>query len=302
MKDNAHAMVMTAFAADSLALGVHWIYNTNVIDRKVGRVEKLLKPIVKSWHPNREQGEFTHYGDQTLVLLESVAACGAFDLADFARRWQALFQDYDGYVDKATKATLKNFAAGRAPEEAGSDSTDLGGAARMTALGYLYGHDAEAFTRTAVAQARMTHNHPHVLASAGFFARVTAAVLAGSSPVDALQKAAGEAYEDAPVGQWVEQGLASSGGDTRKTIIEFGQECETEAAFPATVHLIAKYEDDLREALVQNVMAGGDSSARGMLAGMVLAARLGPDAIPADWLADLKARARIEELLSKIQP
>ena len=112
-----------------------------------------------------------------------------------------------------------------------------------------------------------------------------------------MQKAAAEAYEDAPVGQWVEQGLASSGGETRKTIIDFGQECETEAAFPATVHLIAKYEDDLKEALVENVMAGGDSSARGMLAGMVLAARLGPDAIPADWLADLKARAHIEDLL-----
>ncbi len=302
MKDNAYAMVMAAFAADSLALGVHWIYNTNVIDRKVGRVEKLLKPIVKSWHPNRDRGEFTHYGDQTLVLLESVAACGAFELADFARRWQALFQDYDGYVDQATKATLKNFAEGKAPEEAGSDSTDLGGAARMAALGYRYGYEPDEFTRTAVDQARMTHNHPHVLASAAFFARVTAAVLGGSKPVDAMQKAAGETYEDAPVGQWVEQGLASTGGDTRETIKAFGQECETEAAFPATIHLIAKYEDDLKEALVENVMAGGDSSARGMLAAMVLTARLGPGAIPANWLSDLKARAHIENLLSKIQP
>ena len=300
MPNNAHAMVMAAFAADSLALGVHWIYNTNVIDRKVGRVEKLLKPIVKSWHPNREKGEFTHYGDQTLVLLESVAACGAFDPADFARRWQALFQDYTGYVDKATKATLANFAAGRSPEEAGSDSNDLGGAARLAPLGYRYRDDAEAFAQTAEAQARMTHNHPHVLASARFFARVTAAVLGGDPPVAAMEKAAGERYEGAPVGQWVEQGLASTGGDTRKTIIDFGQECETEAAFPGTVHLIAKYADDLREALIENVMAGGDSSARGMLAATVLTARLGPGAIPADWLADLKARAHIEELLARV--
>jgi len=302
MKDNAHAMVMAAFAADSLALGVHWIYNTNVIDRKVGRVEKLLKPIVKSWHPNRDLGEFTHYGDQTLVVLESVAACGNFDLEDFARRWQAIFKDYDGYVDQATKATLKNFAEGKPAAQAGSDSTDLGGAARMAPLAYLYHEDPAEFTQAAVEQARMTHNHPHVLASARFFARVAAAVLAGSKPVGAMEKAAGETYDGAPVDLWVEQGLASTAGDTRKTIIDFGQMCETEAAFPATVHLIAKYEDDLKASLVENVMAGGDSSARGMLAAMVLAAHLGPRAIPSDWLADLKARARIEELLSKIEP
>ena len=301
MKDNAHAMVMAAFTADSLALGVHWIYNTNVIDKKVGRVEKLLKPIVKSWHPNRDGGELTHYGDQTLVLLASIAACGTFDLDDFARRWQDLFKDYDGYVDKATKATLKNFTEGKPAAQAGSDSTDLGGAARIAPLGYLFREDPGQFVETAGEQTRMTHNHPYVLASARFFALVTASVLAGSGPVEAMQKAAGETYDNAPVGQWVEMGLAGTAGDTRKTIIELGQMCETEAAFPATVHVIAKYENDLKEALIENAMAGGDSSSRGMLAGMVLAARSGPAAIPTDWQADLKAGRHIEALLSKIK-
>jgi hypothetical protein len=41
MKDNYKAMVMASFVADSLALGVHWVYNTHVIDRKFGRVEHL---------------------------------------------------------------------------------------------------------------------------------------------------------------------------------------------------------------------------------------------------------------------
>ena len=34
MKDNPKAMVLASFAADALSLGVHWIYNTNVIDKK----------------------------------------------------------------------------------------------------------------------------------------------------------------------------------------------------------------------------------------------------------------------------
>ena len=44
MNNNANAMVLASFAADALALGVHWIYNTNVIDKKWGRVDKYIKP------------------------------------------------------------------------------------------------------------------------------------------------------------------------------------------------------------------------------------------------------------------
>ena len=44
MTTQATAMVLASFAADSLALGAHWIYDTGEIDRRFGRVEGLLKP------------------------------------------------------------------------------------------------------------------------------------------------------------------------------------------------------------------------------------------------------------------
>lgn len=67
------------------------------------------------------------------------------------------------------------------------------------------------------------------------------------------------------------------------------------------VHLIAKYEDNLEEALVQSVMAGGDSAARGMAVGTVLGARLGDESIPGQWLSGLKKRGEIMELLDSIR-
>ena len=76
--------------------------------------------------------------------------------------------------------------------------------------------------------------------------------------------------------------------------------CSVEAALPGTIHLISKYENDFKEALVENVMAGGDSAARGMLVGMVLGAYGGIDALPREWLKTLNARNRIEESLATL--
>ena len=66
------------------------------------------------------------------------------------------------------------------------------------------------------------------------------------------------------------------------------------------VHLIAKYEKDLKEALVQAVMAGGDSAGRGLMVGMVLGAHLGDNGLPREWVSGLKRGNDILRLLEQI--
>ena len=165
-------MVLASFAADSLALGVHWIYNTRVIDKKFGRVDHFIKPERPTYHPTKNRGEFTHYGDQTLLLLESVAECNGFNLTDFSERWQRLFDQYDGYVDGATKGTLENLAAGKLPTESGSGSDDLAGASRIASLVYVYRNDLQELIAGARAQTAFTHNNSAVIESAAFFATI----------------------------------------------------------------------------------------------------------------------------------
>ena len=73
MTDNRiKAAVIGAFVADALSLGVHWVYNTDVIDKKLGRVEHYYDPMT-SYHTGKKAGDFTHYGDQMMVLLESAS-------------------------------------------------------------------------------------------------------------------------------------------------------------------------------------------------------------------------------------
>jgi ADP-ribosylglycohydrolase len=297
MKEKGDAMVMAAFIGDSLALGVHWIYDVDRIRKDFGRVDSLLKPDPASYHPTKDRGDFTHYGDQMLVLLHSVAAMKGFDLQDFSSRWRGLFKDYNGYVDKATKSTLDGYGAGKDPEAAGSSSTDLAGAARIAPLVRVYRDRTDLLVEAAKAQTRMTHRDPQVVECAVFFARVCSMVLAGASPLDAMKRVSETDPSVSPVKAWVAAGIQSTGKESTQAIVEFGQSCHAAQALPGVVHLIVKYESDLKEALVQAVMAGGDSAARAMAVGMVLGARLGWEGIPSEWLAALKKRDEIQKLL-----
>ena len=294
-------MVLASFAADSLALGVHWIYDTNKIKNDFGRVDTLRKPLPGSYHPTKERGEFTHYGDQTFVLLESIAAQRGFDLSDFSKRWQDLFQTYRGYFDQATKMTLQNLAQGKAIEEAGSFSTELSGAARIAPLIFFYHKDPKTLVKAARDQTQMTHNNPLVIDSAEFFARVCCKVLDGTSPTKAMTEVAALRFKGFPLFGWVKEGVESAGKDSVSTIARFGQSCHTDDAFPGVVHLIAKYENDLKEALVQAVMAGGDTAGRGLMVGMVLGAYLGDKDLPREWVSGLKKGADILRLLEQIE-
>ncbi len=299
--DKARTMVIASFAADALALGAHWIYDTRKIDEKYGRVRDFLKPLPPTYHPTKSAGDFTHYGDQTMVLLESLAAAGGFDAQAFSRAWREYFKTYTGYRDGATKLTLEHIAAGRAPLEAGSSSEDLAGAARLAPLVYCRREDPERLATDARLQTALTHNHPQVLAAAEFFARVAHRVLKGAPPRQAMTDTAAVVFDrQDPLAAWLEAGIASSAENTRSAIARFGQMCEVEAAFPATVHLIARYENRLEEALIENVMAGGDSAGRGMLAGMVLGAGAEPGALPQRWIKGLEALPRIGRLLDAL--
>ena len=298
MTTSAQAAVLVSLAADALSLGAHWFYDMAEIDRRFGRVEELLAPPPDSFHAGKERGQFTHYGDQTLVLLESVAACKGFDLADFARRWQALFTTgYRGYVDKATSATLENLQRGLGPEQCGSTSADLGGAARMAPLVWWYRQDRDQLLEAVRVQTAMTHNNPAVLAGAAFIARTAWSVLAGAAPQAALEAALEEGVADIDLDIRLRSALESAGKDTRTVIGRFGQMCGIASALPGAVHLICSYADDPRTALIENVQAGGDSAARGLVAGLVLGARHGVDAVPGGWLTGMQRYDRLFELL-----
>jgi ADP-ribosylglycohydrolase len=146
----------------------------------------------------------------------------------------------------------------------------------------------------------MTHNHVLVTDSAAFFAAVVFRILQGESPVAAIEATTALQLSREPFQTWVKNGIESRSSVTTAAVKRFGQMCDVNAAFPGAIHLVARYEDNLREALIENVMAGGDSAARGMITGMLLGAFHGYAAIPEPWLTKLAAREKIMTLLADI--
>ena len=296
MNDRIKAAVLGSFVADALALGVHWVYNTRVIDKKFGRIDGYLDPLT-SYHKGKKAGDQTHYGDQMLVLMESLEKDSTFDLEIFASRWRRFFDTYTGYFDHATQDTLHNLLSGKDFETCGSLSEDLGGACRIAPLVPVFEDDPEKLVAAARKQTALTHNNADVLAAAEFFSRTTATVLAGAKPLQAVDTVLDRHFKASSIETLVMEGLDSRAMDTRQTIADFGQACSVEVALPGVVHIIARYTDNFEGALVENIMAGGDSAARGIPAAMILGAHHGLEAIPGKWLDGLASRERVEQFL-----
>lgn len=296
-------ILITSLAGDALCLGPHWIYDQREIAQKLGRITGYAAPLT-SYHPGKQAGDFTHYGDQTLILLRSLAEHGRFDLTGFAAEWRAFWEDpaTHSYRDGATKATLENLRKGARPAEAASDSHDIAGAARIAPLFLLKWESDEALLQAARAQTGFTHRDPQVIETAEFFARVTLSVQSGTEISTALRETAALTHWQAiPVG-WFAAAVASMTSREPDAVAAhaLGLSCHVADAFPVICHLLLRHPEDPVKALTTNAEAGGDSAARALLMGMVYGALPNATPLPGEWITGLRARAEIQLLIARI--
>ena len=296
-------ILITSLAGDALCLGPHWIYDQREIAQKLGRITGYAAPLT-SYHPGKQAGDFTHYGDQTLILLRSLADHGRFDLTGFAAEWRAFWEDpaTHSYRDGATKATLENLRKGARPAEAASDSHDIAGAARIAPLFLLKWESDEALLQAARAQTGFTHRDPQVIETAEFFARVTLSVQSGTEISTALRETAALTHWQAIPDGWFAAAVASMTSREPDAVAAhaLGLSCHVADAFPVICHLLLRHPEDPVKALTTNAEAGGDSAARALLMGMVYGALPNATPLPGDWITGLRARAEIQLLIARI--
>jgi ADP-ribosylglycohydrolase len=301
MKELRDKMIYSAFIGDALSLGVHWIYSSEEISGNHGKVKEYIDPSGSRYHSSKKKGDQTHYGDQMMVLLESIVGNRGFDPEKFSTEWQNFFKEYNGYFDGATKTTLANLKLGDLYTDAGSDSNDLSGAARIAPLVYLYHDDEEALVRYAREQTALTHRDHLVIDAAAFFAEAAALVLKGAHPVEAIEKTSRNKFSDSIISEWVDMGINKAARESVEAINRFGLTCHIDHAFPGVIQVIAKYHNNLAEGISQCISAGGDNAARAIVAGMILGAYPGSGDIPEGWFKGLNYGERINTLISSLK-
>jgi len=277
-------MLQGSFIAESISLGVHWIYDPALIVKKHGRVSGYLAPGSDSYHPHKKAGEQGHAGDQALRLLTFLQREKRWDAAAFLADWQSMWPTYNDYIDKATKATLANLEAGATPATSGAPSDELAGPARIAPLMAFFADKPEAeAVAAAIEQTVITHRSPQTIECAEFLARATHRLLHGAELQSTIS-------ETAPA--WA---LKAAGTATDSDAIgQLGRACPIPQALPAVLWLIRHHGHDFQTATIENAMAGGDNCARALALGMLLGAAHGIEAIPADWREGLQAKAQLE--------
>ncbi|MGC6457451.1 MAG: ADP-ribosylglycohydrolase family protein [Akkermansiaceae bacterium] len=254
-----------ALAADALSLGPHWVYDQGKLARLYPDGITEFTDPASSYHPNRKAGQLTHFGDQMVLLKESLEP-GGYDESRWRENWLVGMANYEGYLDGATKETQAN--NGLSP----SGSNDLSGASRLAPILDLE-ITPEAKIAAARSQTTLTHGDPGVEESAEFFVRSTLAVEAGATFTEAFEKAATEGSYSSLNPADVLKCVAMAGNDYLKVGSNYGLTCHLPEAFPLTLYLTLRKEATFQSAITENGLAGGDTSARAMLLALLFEAR-----------------------------
>lgn len=304
------ALFRAAFLADSLSLGPHWIYNQEKVARLYPNGISALDSPRSTYHPNRRKGDFTHYGDQMLFLAQSLAATSSWSLPAFTAVWQNKMTGFDGYLDGASQTTLDNLAKGS--RNPASDSNDLAGASRMIPVLALSKSSLQQKITAAREQTALTHGDGQVIDAAEFFARAIDALHHGSDLPTALDLAADAPYQALPAKEWLAKATQALSGDDHLAVASrLGLTCHVPEAFPLTLYYLLRWHQQgasqnsstFLSSLSEDALAGGDTSARTILHGAVLAAA--GCAVPDDLWQSLNAHSTLsalEALLIDPQP
>ncbi len=284
------AMLLGSFLGDAFVLGAHWIYNVKVIEARFGQYDAPHEPLPGGWHTGKHLGDYTHYGDQALLLFDYLKEWqGRYTDDGFRTVWRRYMSSYGGYMDMASKGSLEAFEKGALT---GSQSDELGGAARIAPVLYWVEQPEKAL-EAAIGQSRLTHNSEPSLLATELFTRMTLRVLEGeeTSVSEVLRACLGDmkqaGQDTALLDGYLEAAEAAAGKNATDIAEALGQSCHAHHAIPVIFALLLT-SSDYRTVLSLNARIGGDSATRGMIVGAILGARNGMEDLPEDWLAAVK--------------
>ncbi|CAA6824235.1 MAG: ADP-ribosylglycohydrolase [uncultured Sulfurovum sp.] len=288
-EDKLKGLMWGSLLGDAYSLGGHWVYDQNELNNSQLNFKGLNNPL-SSYHLEKKAGDFTHYGDQTVWLLEHINHAKIYEPYEYSQVWQKKMSNYKGYVDGASKESLGNLNNGASFMSAGSNSQDLSVIGRHAPIIFSISNmdDIVDFVKFHTC---LTHMSKEMLDASKYIVEITLAMLYDLDLESTLKERAkfyGEVVEAE-----VKKAFELRDMPTNEAINTLGASCGMQGALASTIHLLLNYHDDFDALLKVNVLAGGDSSARAMVAGMIVGARYGFEAIKPSWIEEINDYERL---------
>ena len=260
-------------------------------------------------------GEYTDDTQQTLVLVESIVACGKVDPEDMAKRFLDLWRRGDLHsYGGAFRETLERLDRGVAWSEAAShDKATNGAVMKIAPVGLWHWATGEDIREDALAASWVTHKDPRAVAPAVALAHVvghlvTHRPLDVNEVLDVAEWSARPICEStsALIGQI--RALLPMDEDDAWAAMQQMPEAIREDAIPseAPSTVVVALEAFLRAqgafipTVTRALTAGGDVDTFAAVAGTLSGLYLGTSGLPLHLVETLSERARIEFLAREL--
>lgn len=274
---------------------------SNQINRRYGRLTEMVGGGGKALTP----GDTSDDTAQTLLLAESIVACGGLDPDDVTGRLVTWFRSSAFGIGRHTKNVLARLAEGEAWETAAlqvqganPESAGNGSLMRCAPIALLRHNDTEALVDDSRLSSRLTHPHEDCQWSCAFVNLVIAHLLINNDlPVSAVAAALSycSSREDFPASVLESAGRATS-SDKGDQLRPSGYVLDSlECSLWALV-----FHQTFEETMVAAVNLGGDSDTIGAITGSMAGAAYGLNSIPARWLACLPDWNILSDLASQL--
>lgn len=187
--------------------------------------------------------------------------------------------------------------------KSGISSKTCGSLMRAGILGFVYQNDPKKLVEVALISGRITHSHPVSEAASLAGAYAVKLALDGVKPEEMyeplLEVTKGISQE---LTQELESSYKTAYSDIEdeEGLKKLGQGWYADETFALAYFCILRYPNNYKKAVQAAVNITGDSDSVASVAGGILGARLGVDAMPISWIEALKGKEKLEEMVEPL--
>ena len=177
-----------------------------------------------------------------------------------------------------------------------------GSVMRAYPFGLVFSGDLDRAELWAVEHSKLTHRDPIALAASAAMAVGMARIVRGESPdlVTSEMTAAACRYS-ARTAAMMATAIEEARTGVKPTVtLQRLQAWAAHEAIAAAVYIFTRHPDDPRAAILEGANTPGDSDSIATLAGAMVGARCGVQALPAEWVREIERSRELSELAERI--